>query len=117
MYPSHLAGGLPPLMVANRQLKSGHAPAARRTLAAAGYSWDDLTHARRSGALGDTIVTEQPPAFFQTDWNKGVIYIQGHKVALVPSLLTALAVKLVLFSGKQVTKGAKRLTRRRTATA
>ena len=113
MYPSHLAGGLPPLMAANQQLKNGENVAADRTLRAAGYSWDDLTHARRSGALGDTIVQDQPPPFIRPAWDEGVIYIQGHKVALVPALLTALTVKVILFSGKQAAKGAKRLTRRR----
>lgn len=100
--------GLPALLVANMQLKAGNINAAKHTLAASGYSWADLTDARRSGSLGETVVAPATPEPFKLALDEGAVYISGQKVAIVPALLTALAVKLVLFSGKQAAKGVRR---------
>jgi hypothetical protein len=117
MYRYPAPAGLPPLMVANQQLKAGDISTAKHTLAAAGYSWADLTEARRSGSLGGTVVAPAAPEPFRLALDEGSVYISGNRVAIVPALLTAMAVKLVLFSGKQAARGVRRVVRRRPAAA
>jgi len=56
--------------------------------------------------------TGAPPAAFGFDASTGMLTIGGNQIKLVSAVLSAIAVKLVFFSGKQVAKGAKHLAGR-----
>lgn len=107
----------PPFLVAEQLLTSGKIDAARAVLHKAGYTFADLVEARRSGSLGESVVAPPPPEPFRIAANEGAIYLHGHKIAIVPALLTAMAVKLIMFGGKQAAKGARRVVRGRRVTA
>ncbi len=52
------------------------------------------------------------PAPFGFDVHTGILTIGNNQIKLVTAVLSAIAVKLVFFSGKQVARGAKHLTSR-----
>lgn len=77
-----------------------------RILRPNGRTWSNLLTWMSAQGLGTIPETQAAPAF-GFDAASGVLNVGGNQIKLVPAILSAIAVKLVFFSGKQVAKGAR----------